>query len=142
MLQDLIPILSIVAASIVGLLLLLYLVGLRIIPNNKIAIVEKWWSHKGSLNEQIIALHGEAGYQPQIIRGGVHFLSPLMYKVHICPLVTVPQGQIAYVFARDGEPLKPIQTLGRIVPEIQQLPERARLPRERRTARSAARDHP
>nr|MBP7402287.1 flotillin family protein [Clostridia bacterium] len=117
MLQDLIPILSIVAASIVGLLLLLYLVGLRIIPNNKIAIVEKWWSHKGSLNEQIIALHGEAGYQPQIIRGGVHFLSPLMYKVHICPLVTVPQGQIAYVFARDGEPLKPIQTLGRIVPE-------------------------
>lgn len=117
MLQDLIPILSIVAASIVGLLLLLYLVGLRIIPNNKIAIVEKWWSHKGSLNEQIIALHGEAGYQPQIIRGGVHFLSPLMYKVHICPLVTVPQGQIAYVFARDGEPLKPIQTLGRIVPK-------------------------
>jgi uncharacterized membrane protein YqiK len=40
-----------------------------------------------------------------------------MYKVHICPLVTVPQGQIAYVFARDGKPLEPIQTLGKVIPE-------------------------
>ena len=40
-----------------------------------------------------------------------------MYKVHICPLVTVPQGQIAYVFARDGKPLEPTQTLGKVVPE-------------------------
>jgi len=102
---------------VIGIILFLWLVGLRIIPNSKIAIVEKWWSTKGSLNEQIIALNGEAGFQPQIIRGGVHFLSPLMYKVHICPLVTVPQGQIAYVFARDGKPLEPIQTLGKIIPE-------------------------
>ena len=94
-----------------------FLLGFRIIPNSKLAIVEKWWSLKGSLNEQIIALHGEAGFQPQVIRGGFHVLSPLMYKVHICPLVTVPQGQIAYVFARDGKPLEPIQTLGKIVPE-------------------------
>jgi uncharacterized membrane protein YqiK len=101
----------------IGIILFFWLIGLRIVPNNKIAIVEKWWSTKGSLNEQIIALNGEAGFQPQIIRGGVHFLSPLMYKVHICPLVTVPQGQIAYVFARDGKPLEPIQTLGMVVPE-------------------------
>ena len=102
---------------VIGIILFLWLVGLRIIPNSKIAIVEKWWSTKGSLNEQIIALNGEAGFQPQIIRGGVHFLSPLMFRVHICPLVTVPQGQIAYVFARDGKPLEPIQTLGKIIPE-------------------------
>ena len=108
--------LVIIAAGIVGFILLLKIIGLKIIPNNKIAIVEKWWSHKGSLNEQIIALHGEAGYQPQIIRGGVHFLTPLMYKVHMCPLVTVPQGQIAYVFARDGKPMEPIQTLGKVIP--------------------------
>jgi uncharacterized membrane protein YqiK len=101
----------------ISLVVLYFLLGFRIIPNNKIAIVEKWWSLKGSLNEQIIALHGEAGFQPQVIRGGFHVLSPLMYKVHMCPLVTVPQGQIAYVFARDGKPLEPIQTLGKIVPE-------------------------
>lgn len=109
----LITLLSILA----GIIIFLKIIGFRIIPNNKIAIVEKWWSHKGSLNEQIIALKGEAGYQPQIIRGGIHFLTPLMYKVHICPLVTVPQGQIAYVFARDGKPLEPIQTLSKVVPE-------------------------
>lgn len=100
-----------------GCILLLWALGLKIIPNNKIAIIEKWWSLKGSLNMQIIALKGEAGFQPQVIRGGVHFLTPLMYKVHICPLVTVPQGQIAYVFARDGKPLEPIQTLGKVIPE-------------------------
>lgn len=102
---------------IIGFILVLKIIGFRIIPNNKIAIIEKWWSPKGSLNEQIIALNGEAGFQPQIIRGGIHFLTPLMYKVHICPLVTVPQGQVAYVFARDGKPLEPIQTLARVVPE-------------------------
>ncbi|WP_455717687.1 SPFH domain-containing protein, partial [Anaerosporobacter sp.] len=33
------------------------------------------------------------------------------------PLITIPQGQIAYIFARDGEPLNPIQTLGKVVKE-------------------------
>lgn len=102
---------------IMGIILFLWLIGFRIVPNNKIAVIEKWWSRKGSLDMQIIALNGEAGYQPQVIRGGIHFLTPLMYRVHISPLVTVPQGQIAYVFARDGEPLEPIQTLGKIIPE-------------------------
>jgi uncharacterized membrane protein YqiK len=109
--------LIILASIVVGIIIVLWLAGFKIIPNNKLAIIEKWWSPHGSLNEQIIALNGEAGFQPQIIRGGIHFLSPLMYKVHICPLVTVPQGQIAYVFARDGKPLAPTQTLGRVVPE-------------------------
>ncbi len=31
--------------------------------------------------------------------------------------MTIPQGQIAYVFARDGKSLKPTQTLGRVIPE-------------------------
>lgn len=102
---------------IIGVIIFFKIIGIRVIPNNKIAIVEKWWSLRGSLKEQIIALHKEAGYQPEVVRGGIHFLSPLMYKVHICSLVTIPQGQIAYVFSRDGKPLEPTQTLGRIVPE-------------------------
>jgi len=35
-----------------------------------------------------------------------------MYKVHVMPLVTISQGKIGYVFARDGVPLTPGQTLG------------------------------
>ncbi|MDP4094547.1 MAG: SPFH domain-containing protein [Bacillota bacterium] len=109
--------LAIVVGALVGLIILWKIIGIRVIPNNKIGIVEKWWSAKGSLDEQIIALNGEAGFQPGLLRGGIHFLTPLKYKVHICPLVTIPQGQIAYVFARDGQPLEPTQTLGRIIPE-------------------------
>ena len=37
------------------------------------------------------------------------------YRIHRVPLVTVPQGKIGYVYARDGEPLAPSQTLGCVV---------------------------
>jgi len=107
-----------VSAGILALcsgLLIAYLVGFRLIPNDKCAIVEKRISASGSLKDRIIALSGEAGYQPEVLRGGIHIRSPIVYKVHKVPLVTIPRGQIGYVFARDGEPLKPHQTLGRIV---------------------------
>ncbi len=107
----------IVVASLVGLWLFLWIIGFRIIPNDKVGVIEKWWSTKGSLKEQIIALNGEAGYQPDLLRGGIHFRTPLVFKVHIIPLVTIPQGKVAYVFARDGKSLEPTQTLGEIVPQ-------------------------
>lgn len=106
-----------VSSIVIFLVLVLWVIGIRIIPNDKVAIVEKWWSSKGSLKEQIIALNNEAGYQPEVLRGGIHFLSPIMYKVHIVPLVTIPQGKIAYVFSRDGKPLEPTQTLGKLIYE-------------------------
>lgn len=110
-----------IGITIIGIILIvlfiIWLLGFRIIDNDKVGIVEKWWSRKGSLNEQIIALNGEAGYQPELLRGGIHFRTPLIYKIHVVPLVTIPQGKIAYVFARDGKPLDPTQTLGKVVPE-------------------------
>jgi uncharacterized membrane protein YqiK len=59
----------------------------------------------------LIALDGEAGYQPDVLRGGLHFMLPFQYRVHSVQLVTIPQGQMGYVFARDGQPLPPTQTL-------------------------------
>ncbi len=89
----------------------------RVIPNDKVGVVEKLWSHSGSVSGgRIIALNGEAGYQADLLRGGLHFgLWRWQYRVHVVPLVTVPQGQIGYVYARDGQPLPPSQTLGRVV---------------------------
>ena len=112
----------VVVLLIIGVLFLLYLLifkifGLRVINSNEVAVVEKWWSSRGSLKDSIIALHGEAGYSPDLLRGGIHFRSVFMYKIHRYPLITIPQGQIAYIFARDGEPLSPTQTLGKVVPE-------------------------
>lgn len=110
------------AVAVLGGVLLVYftifyLFGLRVISSSEVAVIEKWWSLKGSLKDDIIALNGESGYSPDLLRGGIHFKSVLMYKIHRYPLITVPQGQIAYVFARDGQPLAPTQTLGKVVPE-------------------------
>ena len=47
---------------------------MRYIPNDYVGVVEKLWSPSGSVPEgQIIALDGEAGYQAELLRGGVHF---------------------------------------------------------------------
>lgn len=97
----------------IGLLALLALLSLwiRYIPNNRVGIVEKRWSNKGSVKSGFIALKGEAGFQPNLLRGGVHFLAPFQYAVHRASLVTIPQGKMGYIFARDGEQLSPTQTL-------------------------------
>ena len=60
--------------AIVGVLAFIELCGLRIIPNDKVGVVENLWSPRGSVAEgRIIALNGEAGYQVDILRGGIHF---------------------------------------------------------------------
>src|SRR5690349_2477410 len=84
----------------------------RYIPNNQVGIVEKLWTTKGSIASGFIALNGEAGYEPEVLRGGLHVFFPFMYRIHRSDLVTVGQGQIAYVFARDGAPLGASQVLG------------------------------
>jgi len=89
---------------VLGVMLLFELAGTRYIPNNRVGILEKLWSPKGSVTEgRIIALGGEAGYQADLLRGGFHFGKwRWMYRIHKVQLVTVPQGKIGYVFARDG----------------------------------------
>jgi uncharacterized membrane protein YqiK len=95
----------------IGIVILIILSGVRFIPNNRIGIVEKRFSGKGSVKSGLIALNGEAGYQPKILRGGLHYLMPIQYVVHIMPLVTISQGKIGYIFARDGQQLEPAQVL-------------------------------
>ena len=103
--------LRILVAAVAVLLALLVFAGVRYIPNDRMGVVEKRWSGRGSVVSGLIALRGEAGYQPWILRGGMHWLMPLQYRVHRMPLVTITQGSIGYVFARDGLPLEPMQTL-------------------------------
>ena len=104
----------------VGLLLLLAagptLLGIRFIPNTRVGIVEKLWSSEGPIAQgRFIALDGEAGYQSEVLRGGLHFgYWPWLYRIHKVPLVVISEGKIGYVFARDGQPLRPDQTLGRV----------------------------
>src|ERR1700759_4429404 len=100
-------------AAVVAIVILLRVSNIfRYIPNNQVGIVEKLWSTKGSIDDGFIALNGEAGYEPDVLRGGLHVFFPFMYRIHKSDLVTVGQGKIAYVFARDGAPLGPSQVLG------------------------------
>lgn len=90
------------------------LFGIVYIPHNAVGIIEKLWSARGSLAEgRIIALAGEAGIQTRLLRGGLHFgLFPWQYRIHKVALVTVSEGRIGYVYAKDGAPLEATQTLG------------------------------
>ena len=107
------------AAAVAAGLFVLFLVGgvlrltgtVRYIPNDRIGVVEKLWSPRGSVKSGLLALNGEAGFQPGLRRGGFHFFVPLQFRVHIHPMVTVTQGKIGYVFARDGIDLPAGQTL-------------------------------
>ena len=111
-----ITILIVVGVVLVVLFLLLYGIGFTSIGTDEVGIVEKWWSMGGSVpSDGLIALKGEAGYQPQVLRSGVHIKTPFKYKIKKVRLVTIPQGQIAYVFSRSGESLGDGQTLGRVV---------------------------
>src|SRR3954466_5779037 len=110
--------LSIVLMSLLVLLPLLWVwLTIRFIPNDYVGIVEKLWSPSGSVGEGvIIAIGNEAGYQGTLLRGGVHLgYLRWQYAIHKVRLVTISEGKIGYVYARDGEPLPSSQTLGRII---------------------------
>jgi len=81
------------------------------IPNDKVGVIEKLWSSGGSVQRGLLAMNGEAGIQPELIRGGFHFFRPFQFRVHLNPMVTVTQGRLGYVFARDGLDLPSGQTL-------------------------------
>jgi uncharacterized membrane protein YqiK len=106
------------AAIVMSGLALFAWLTVRYIPNDSVGVVEKLWSSRGGVREgAIIALNGEAGYQADLLRGGIHFgYWRWQYRIHRTRLVTVPHGKIGYVYARDGEPLLPSQTLGHVVP--------------------------
>jgi uncharacterized membrane protein YqiK len=113
----------IIVAVVIGVVLLMAglfmsgVMGMRWIPNNRVGIIEKIWSATGSVSQgRIIALGGEAGFQAEILRGGLHFFYwGWQYRVHAVPLVIIPQGKIGYVYARDGVAMQPGQALGRVV---------------------------
>ena len=83
----------------------------RYVPNSRAAVVERVWSDKGSLAGGVIALKGEAGLLPELLRGGLHFFRPFMYRLHRQPIPVIPNNELAYVWARSGQILPPSQAL-------------------------------
>ena len=62
-------VIALLALLVVAPLVLKFLIGPRFIGNTEVGIVEKTWGG-GHLTGHIIALNNEAGFQPEVLRGG------------------------------------------------------------------------
>ena len=59
----------IAALAVAFFVLIVILRSMVYIPNNRVGLMEKLVSAKGSVRSGLIALEGEAGFQPDLLRG-------------------------------------------------------------------------
>lgn len=100
--------------------LFLRIFGVVIIPQDSIGVVNRKFVIAGKNRTlpdgAIIALSGEAGYQADTLAPGVHFwLWPWQYEIERVKFLTVNEGHVGVVEARDGQPVSPGRVLGRSV---------------------------
>jgi uncharacterized membrane protein YqiK len=96
--------------ALVNYKFILKLLGVYIIPNNKIGLVVKKFALFGKNRQlppgRIVALKGEAGIQADTLAPGLHVgLWPWQYAIELCNMLVVPPGQMALVESKDGDPL-------------------------------------
>jgi len=96
--------------------LILWLLGVVIIPDDSVGVVTKKFVLVGKNRRlpdgRIVALNGEAGFQADTLSPGLHMgLWPWQFSVERQKFLTVPQGKVGCVEACDGKPL----ASGRIV---------------------------
>ena len=95
--------------AVLGYKYVLWTFGVIIVPDDSIGVVTKKFVLLGNKSlpaNRIIALNGEAGYQADTLAPGLHIgLWPWQYLVELKPFVSIRQGQIGIVQARDGDSL-------------------------------------
>jgi uncharacterized membrane protein YqiK len=96
--------------------LILWLLGVVIIPDDSVGVVTKKFVLVGKNRRlpdgRIVALNGEAGFQADTLSPGLHMgLWPWQFSVDRQKFLTIPQGKVGCVEACDGKPL----SSGRIV---------------------------
>jgi uncharacterized membrane protein YqiK len=105
---------------LVGYKLALRVFGVVIIPEDSIGIINKKFvllgSHRTLPGGAIIALNGEAGLQADTLAPGLHFgYWPWQYAIERQEFITIREGSIGIVEARDGKPLSDGHVLARKV---------------------------
>jgi uncharacterized membrane protein YqiK len=101
-------------------LVLRFLFGMVIVPQDRIGLVTKKFVLVGPSRElpdgRIIATKGEAGYQAQTLAPGLYWwMWPWQYGVDMQPFTVIPEGQIGLVLANDGAELPTGNILARRV---------------------------
>jgi uncharacterized membrane protein YqiK len=90
--------------------------GMVMIKETEVGVVIKRFSGGALAPGQLVALHGEAGFQADTLAPGLHFgYFVWQYRIHKVPVVVVPQGEIAVVVAADGAAIPSERILGRVV---------------------------
>ena len=87
-----------------------FIFGMVIISENKIGILVKkfvlFGDNKTLPDGAIIALNGEAGVQAEPLPPGIHwYLWPWQFSINEVDFVTIHEGEMGIVEARDGAPL-------------------------------------
>ena len=85
----------------------LQLLGVVIIPEDRIGLVTKKFVLFGQYKElpsgRIIALNGEAGFQSQTLAPGLYFWKWIwQYEITLQPLTVIPDGLIGLLMSKDG----------------------------------------
>ena len=112
--------LLIVLVFIVFFRTVLQLMGVVIIPEDRIGLVTKkfvlFGEHKELPSGRIIALNGEAGFQSQTLAPGLYFWKWIwQYEITLQPLAVIPDGLIGLLMSKDGGELRPGAVLARRV---------------------------
>src|SRR3954467_5327061 len=94
-----------VAVLVVGaVIVLMALRGFHQIGPSEVGLVTKRLGKKAK-GDQLVALHGEAGYQADLLMPGLRFKLWPIYRVERYPWVQVPPGHIGLVIAQVGSAL-------------------------------------
>ncbi len=101
-------------------IILRFLFGMVIVPEDRIGLVTKKFVLFGSNKElpdgRIIAIKGEAGFQGRALAPGLYFWKWVwQYEITFQPFTIIPEGKIGLVLAKDGFPIPTGNILGRRV---------------------------
>lgn len=113
-------VLLIVLCLVLYKVILRFLFGMVIVPEDRIGLVTKKFVLLGTDKElpdgRILATKGEAGFQAKTLAPGLYFAKWFwQYDVTMEPFTIIPEGQIGLVLAKDGNAIPTGNILARAV---------------------------
>lgn len=114
--MDIVMVIVEIVIGIIVLALLPKLLGIVSIKETQVGIVIKKFSSKNLSPENLVAMNGEAGIQADVLAPGWHFFYfPWQYSIKKDNVISIDEGYIGLVVARDGKSFNSNQILGRYV---------------------------
>ncbi len=91
------------------LLVLVVLLGRPLvnIGGEEVGLVERRYFGTGLPEGRVIAMPGQVGIQARVLRPGLHFLFPYLYRVQKRPMIVIGENEVGIVESIDGNPLAP-----------------------------------